>query len=92
MSYKIDYTHAAKVDLASLKRSNPIGFRKARKLLEELMEHPRMGTGHPERLKYFGDTETWSRTINDKDRLVYEIHDEVVTVLVLSALGHYGDK
>ncbi|MBQ9889758.1 MAG: type II toxin-antitoxin system YoeB family toxin [Bacteroidales bacterium] len=30
-----------------------------------------------------------SRRINRKDRLVYSIHDDVVTVVVVSASGHY---
>ncbi|HTI59221.1 type II toxin-antitoxin system YoeB family toxin [Mucilaginibacter sp.] len=34
----------------------------------------------------------WSRRINKKDRLVYFIEHQVVTVTVVSAIGHYGDK
>lgn len=34
----------------------------------------------------------WRRKISDKHRLVYEIHDQVVEVLVISAWGHYDDK
>ena len=34
----------------------------------------------------------WRRKISDKHRLVYEIHDQVVEVLVLSSWGHYDDK
>ena len=58
---------------------------------EELKEHPRTGTGHPEQLS--GDrTGQWSRRITKKHRLVYEIHDTEVIVLVLTAYGHYDDR
>ncbi len=33
-----------------------------------------------------------SRRISRKHRLVYEIHDTEVIVLVLAAYGHYEDK
>jgi len=49
------------------------------------------GTGKPEKLKY-GYIGKWSRHISDKHRLIYEIHEEVVTVIVLSTFGHYKDK
>ena len=49
------------------------------------------GTGHPERLK--GDLASkWSRQITRKHRMVYEIRDTEVLVIVLTAYGHYDDK
>ena len=60
-------------------------------LLDELEKHPETGTGKPEQLKYF-DVPTWSRRISDKHRLVYQIKEKIVTILVLSAWGHYNDK
>ena len=33
----------------------------------------------------------WSRRITKKHRLVYEIHDMEVVILVLTAYGHYDD-
>jgi len=55
------------------------------------MVHPRTGTGQPEKLKH--DLEgLYSRRINRKHRLVYNIKEEIVTVIVLSAYSHYGDK
>ena len=55
------------------------------------MEHPRTGTGKPKQLS--GDRAgQWRRKISDKHRLVYEIHDTEVVVLVLSTWGHYDDK
>ncbi|MFW6223071.1 MAG: Txe/YoeB family addiction module toxin [Bacteroidota bacterium] len=55
------------------------------------MEHPKTGTGQVEELK--GNMQgKWSRRIDKKNRLVYTIDDEIVTVEVISAKGHYGDK
>ena len=37
-------------------------------------------------------TGLYSRRINKKHRLVYSINEEVITVHVLSAWAHYGDR
>ncbi|MFT6216181.1 MAG: toxin YoeB [Roseivirga sp.] len=55
------------------------------------MEHPTKGTGKPEMLKH-DLAGLYSRRINKKHRLVYSINEQVVTVYVLSAWSHYGDK
>jgi len=90
--YSLDITAQAKKDIAYLKKNggkqvaNKIG-----KLLLELIEHPRTGTGQVEQLK--GSMQgKWSRRIDKKNRLVYAIHDEIVSVEVISAKGHYDDK
>jgi toxin YoeB len=89
--YKIKISDNAKEDLARLKKNDQNLFRKATKLLLELSEHPRTGTGQIERLKYYQE-ETWSRRISKQHRLIYRINDEFVEVLLLSAFGHYNDK
>ena len=66
-------------------------LQKIDRLLDELEEHPRTGTGKPEQLR--GDAAGyWSRRIDKKNRLVYSIHDDVVTVEVISAAGHYENE
>ena len=35
---------------------------------------------------------TYSRRITKKDRLIYDVFDDIVKVLVLTAKGHYRDK
>ena len=78
-------------DLAELKKSEPAAFKKAGKLLSELQDHPKTGTGRPEALS--GDRlGQWFRRISQKHRLIYEIEEEVVNVAVLSSYGHCGDK
>lgn len=89
--YKITFSPEAEIDLKKLKRSEPASFKKVVKLLNELVEHPQTGTGHPEPLK--GKPENrWSRQITKKHRLVYRIFENEVLVDVLSAYGHYDDK
>lgn len=91
MSYIINHTDEALADADRLERDEPKCFKKFLQLLEELKEHPKTGTGHPEQLK--GQPEgRWSRRISQKHRLVYRIFDTEVLVLVLSAYGHYDDK
>ena len=34
----------------------------------------------------------WSRQINKKDRLIYKVKEETITIYIVSAIGHYGDK
>ena len=71
--------------------SEPKAYQKALKLIAELYQHPRTGTGKPEQLK--GEPKgRWSRRITKKHRLVYEIRDTEVIVLVLTAYGHYENK
>lgn len=89
--YTINYTERAQSDLLRLKRNEPAAFKKLTKLLNELAIHPRSGTGHPEQLKG-NRSNQWSRHITEKHRLVYEIHDDLVVVLVLTAFGHYNDR
>jgi toxin YoeB len=60
-------------------------------LIDELENHPRMGTGKPERLKYYKG-EVWSRRIDYRHRLIYEIRNQELIVIAISAYGHYDEK
>lgn len=91
MTYKIDFTAEAKRILKKYKKSNPLAFKKIIRFMPELEQHPRTGTGHPEPLKS-GNSVTYSRRITAHDRLIYDVYDEVVTVLVIEIEGHYKDK
>ena len=91
MEYTLKYQKQAIEDAKNLQAEEPKAFMKLLKFEPELKEHPRTGTGHPEPLS--GDRAgQWSRRISKKHRLIYEIHDTEVVVLVLSAYGHYDDK
>lgn len=74
MLYEIDFTPIAIKSISKYKKFNPVQYKKLVKLLNELMEHPRIGTGHPEPLKS-GDSLTYSRRISKKDRLIYDIYE-----------------
>lgn len=91
MKYSISFTDDALNDIDRLEKNEPKAYKKFTKFLSELVEHPHTGTSHPEPLKGYRSGQ-WSRTITKKHRLVYEVHDEMVLVLVLSAYGHYDDK
>ena len=86
--YTIVFTEDAKKDLKELNKKAPQAVSKLSKLLDEVREHPRTGTGQVEQLKGY-DGSVYSRRITKEHRLVYKIYDEVVEVLVLSTFGHY---
>jgi toxin YoeB len=90
--YTLHITVQAKKDIALLKKNAGKAVTdKIEKLLLELIEHPKTGTGQVEQLK--GERQgQWSRRIDKKNRLIYTIDDEVVTVEVISAKGHYDAK
>lgn len=91
MKYELKYTDIALKDLSLLKKHELATYKKALKLISELSEHPTTGTGHPEQLKK-DKNGLWSRRITMKHRLVYKIDDGVLTVILVAAYGHYGDK
>jgi toxin YoeB len=86
--YQIVFSDDAKKDLKELYRKAPWAVAKLSRLLEEIREHPRTGTGQVEQLKGY-DGNIYSRRITREHRLVYRIYEAVVEVLVLSAFGHY---
>ena len=89
--YEIEYREQALLDIARLKKSEPASYKKVVAFIEELKDHPKTGTGHPEPLR--GKPEgRWSRQISKKHRLVYSIYDTEIVVLVIAAYGHYEDK
>lgn len=90
--FRVILSENAKRDLLSIQKSgDKASIKKVERIISELYDHPETGTGKPERLK-FELAGYWSRRVNKKDRLVYFIEDNVITVTVVSALGHYDDK
>lgn len=89
--YIISFAQEAAKDIIKLRKSDAQSYKKLQKLIEELKEHPTTGTGQVEQLKgnYSG---YWSRHINKKCRLIYTIHEDTVSVEVVSVGSHYGDK
>ena len=90
--YRIELTPQAEKELIALgKRGDKASIKRVYNLFEELKLHPYEGTGKPEALvgNYSG---YWSRRINQKDRLIYCVKDEIVTVFVVQVGQHYKDK
>jgi toxin YoeB len=61
-------------------------LKKIEKLVDAIIENPFEGIGKPEPLKH-NLAGCWSRRIDREHRLVYEVTDELITVL--SMKGHY---
>lgn len=90
--YTIRVEKSAAQDLKKLYKSGrKSDIAKVERIFKELSETPESGIGEPEKLTYaLGGF--WSRRINKKDRIVYEIIDSEIVVVVVSVLGHYSDK
>lgn len=72
---EIIFIGRAEKDLEDWKKSgNVIVLKRIRRLIEEIQKTPFAGIGKPEALK-FDLSGKWSRRINDKDRMVYEIYE-----------------
>lgn len=89
--YRIIFTREAQQQLLKLQRSVPQAMKKLQRILVELREHPRSGTGQIEQLRHYQE-ETWSRRLTREHRIVYRICEDRVEILVLAVWGHYNDK
>ena len=89
MAYIAKLEQKAVQDIANLKKSGQkAALNKLEKLLLELAAHPYTGTGQVEALR--GNLSGyWSRRIDKYNRLVYTVEEEIITVFVVSAKGHY---
>ncbi len=65
-----------------------VTIKRLEQIFIELKQNPYIGIGLPERLKY-NLNNLYSRRLNKKDRLVYQILESEVIVVVVSAMGHY---
>lgn len=73
------------------KAGDKILLKKLFVLLEEIQKHPYFGTGQPEALK--GSLSgMWSRRLDKKNRILYEVFEDYVEVSIISVKGHYDDK
>jgi toxin YoeB len=90
--FRLKIEPKASLDIAKHKKSgNQASIKRIGKIFIELSETPFEGTGNPEALKH-ELTGFWSREINKKDRIIYRVEADIVTVFVISAMGHYSDK
>ena len=90
--FQIEITDKAEKDIKRLrKHGNLNALKKIEHLLEELALHPYDGTGKPEPLKY-SLSGLWSRRIDLKNRLIYEVLESDLKVVIISLSGHYKDN
>ena len=89
--YKVTLLPPAYDDLKLLRKNDKNDYVKCFDLFQDIMRSPREGIGHPERLKYKEGAEVWSRKINKKDRILYEIDETSEIITIFSCLGHYND-
>lgn len=76
-----DYLYWQKEDKKTLSKIN--------KILEDIDTNRYTGVGKPERLK--GNLSGyWSRRIDSKNRIVYKIEKEIITIIQCGS--HYKDK
>ncbi|MGV1011397.1 MAG: Txe/YoeB family addiction module toxin [Flavobacterium sp.] len=90
--FRVEIEELAKIHIEKhFKSGNKAILKKLEKIIAELSETPYSGIGNPEALKYnLGGY--WSRRLSPKDRLIYRVEENIVTVFVIAALGHYSDK
>ncbi|MEG0993496.1 MAG: Txe/YoeB family addiction module toxin [Bacteroidales bacterium] len=89
--YKVIITPNANDEMEQLKKSGEEAeVKRLQEMLSELALHPEIGIGKPEDLGgNMGGK--WSRRINEKNRLVYQIDPDKKIVTVIRAIGHYKD-
>jgi toxin YoeB len=73
-----EYLYWQTQDKKTLKRIN--------RLLQDIERNGNNGIGKTEPLKF---REGWSKRIDDVNRLVYDIHDDVIEII--QCKGHYED-
>lgn len=89
MSYRIILSEQAVEDYRFWKLSGNKGIlNKITRLIEDMAEHPYVGIGKPEALKY-ELAGYWSRRINSEHRIVYRVIDDVIEIEVLAMRYHY---
>ena len=89
---EIVFLEQAEKDREYWKRSgNKVIMNRITAFLKDISEHPYTGIGKPEPLKY-ELAGYWSRRINSEHRIIYSVHDEIVTVYILSMRYHYAKR
>ncbi len=84
--YQIKYTKTAAKDIPKLKAAHL--DKKAKALIELIKEAPYQSP--PSYEKLVGDLHgLYSRRINIQHRLIYQVHEEENTIVILSLWSHY---
>ena len=89
MIYTIIFTNKSKEHLSFLSSKNKPLVKRYKILIDSILINPRSGIGKPERLKHYQGREVWSRRVDQKNRIVYEIKED--QLIILSLWNHYTE-
>ena len=90
--YALIFTDLSLKDLAFHdKVGNQATIKRIDRILKELETTPFVGIGKPHELS-FGYAGRWSRHLNKKDVIIYDVHETEKIVQIYSARYHYLDK
>jgi toxin YoeB len=89
LTYKINILPNAEDDLKWYREHSKQDFLKCFDLLRAIALEPRQGIGKPERLRYFDNEEVYSRRVNHKDRIIYNIYESDQVIDISSCKVHY---
>lgn len=86
---KINFTEIAWQDYIYWQGQDKKTIKRINQLIQDIDRNHNEGIGKPEALK--GNLSGWwSRKIDDKNRLVYRIQNNIIEIA--QCRGHYGDK
>ena len=92
IEYTLIFTDVSLGDLALHdKAGNQATIKRIDRILKELETTPFVGIGNPHPLNY-DYAGMWSRHINKKDVIIYDVNETEKTVRIYSARYHYLDK
>ena len=87
--YKIRFTETADEDVLYWKKSGQkVVMAKIQRLLIDMQQHPLTGLGKPDALR-LDLSGKYSRRIDSKNRLVYDVDDSSMIITIHSLRGHY---
>ncbi|MDR1792635.1 MAG: Txe/YoeB family addiction module toxin [Bacteroidales bacterium] len=89
MAYIIELSKRAEKDKRIWEKSGNVQIKnEINRLLTEIIEHPKIGSGDPKELtgEFAG---CWSRKISKKDRMIYQIFPNYIYIIALRK--HYKD-
>jgi toxin YoeB len=87
--FRLEYQKLALKQIKNLKQ-NPILLKKLSIVLKNISTDPYSPEHKFERLKH-NLTGYCSKRLDQKNRIIYQVKDSEVVVLVISIIGHYGD-
>jgi len=79
MSWKVEYTPGAEMDVDWFRKNDRKEYLKCLDLVRSVTKAPFGGIGRPEPLKHLGPN-IWSRRVNLEDRMVCTVGDGIVVV------------